>query len=59
MLTSQVLMYNTTGQKSWVKPTSNGYCHHCVVTGNGYRLSGTIADINKVPPCELLTFLKS
>ena len=35
------LMYNKTGQKSWDKPTSNGYCHHCVVTGNAYRLSGT------------------
>ena len=34
-------MYNMTGQKSWDKPTSNGYCHHCVVTGNAYRLSGT------------------
>ena len=35
------LMYNKTGQKSWDKPTSNGCCHHCVVTGNAYRLSGT------------------
>jgi len=44
------LMYNMTGQKSWDKPTSNGYCHHCVVTGNAWGAHERHPLIGYLPP---------